>query len=145
VTAEERRRLTDNQLIQRFVDSDRAHEAINMEVDTNHRMIAELRDELTETRFEMRTQFGAIGDCIDDMKAWQHRQDHKQEADQVHRAEREEKNDQVYQEMLDNFKFTKKLRRVIAATIGVIATLFAVLLSGFGLWAEIKHLFQGSP
>jgi hypothetical protein len=145
MTDEERRRLTDNQLIQRFADSDRAHEAINSEVDTNHRMIAELRDEMTEFRFESRTQFDGIGECINEMKAWQYDQDRKQEADQEHRARREQTNDQVYAEMLENFKFTRKLRRVIYSSIGGAAVIFGLISAGFGLWNEIKHLFQGAP
>lgn len=145
MTDEERRRLSDNQLIQRFADSDRAHEAINTEVDTNHRMISELRDEMTEFRSETRTQFDGIGDCINEMKAWQYDQDRKQEIDQVHRARREHTNDQVYAEMLENFKFTRKLRRVIYSGIGGAAVTLGLVSAGFGLWNEIKHLFHGAP
>jgi len=54
-------------------------------------------------------------------------------------------NDKVYAEMLDNFKFTKMLRKFIYSALGGAAVVIGLAAAGIELWHEIKHMFQGSP
>lgn len=164
------RRLTDNQLLVKFKKDEEDHKVIEANISANHDNIANLVDELTAFRSETnqqfmesrrdrdqlkyeitaahnenREQFAGIGECINELKAWQYDQDRKQQDDRQHRTERERMNDQVYAEMLDNFKFTKKLRKVIYSAIGGAAVIFGLTAAGIELWHEMKHLFQGSP
>lgn len=157
------RRLSDNQILQNFADGNRAQSAIARDIDDHRELIGELRDELTSFRCEtrdqlksvndnlarsrldrdtIRTEIAGIGDCIGDLKTWQYRADQQAKADREERDQRQTHQDVVYSEIVDEFKFRRKLgkwRNSILVTTGM---MLGLIISGHSLWEMIKHLFK---
>lgn len=164
------RRLTDNQLLAWRKEGETAHGEIERDIALNHASIAGLVDELTAFRTETNTQFSesrhdrdalkdaletaqaenrrqftGIAECISDLKAWQAAQDRDRDQLKAHKAEREQYEDRIYQEMLANFTFTRKLRKVLWGLVLSVAAIFGLAHTTLNLWDEIKHLLQGAP
>jgi hypothetical protein len=167
VTDEERRRLSDNQILSQFQRGDEIHDAIEKDVSQNRENLAVLVDELTSFRSEAREQFtqsradrdslkcaldksqresreqfAGISDCISDLKAWQQRADRLSSEDRQQRDKRQTSQDAIYQELVDEFKFRRRLgkwRNSFLVTVGMI---LGLVISGHSIWEMIKHLFD---
>lgn len=168
MTDDERRSLTDNQIIKRFVDTDQARSAISKEVDEHYKLIAELKDELqyhiqsvtdslatsqkdrdeiraeiTRNQRETRRHLQGLGDCVNEIKAWQYDYNRRKELDQEHRAERETRQDKLEKEIIAEFQFRKRFNRVVWGSLAVIIPVVVSILAGIG---HIRDLFtHNSP
>jgi hypothetical protein len=153
MTAEEDRRdgrrITDNQLIAWQAEGKETHDLIEKDISYNSSLIAEVKDDITFLKAEIADfrdascrQFEAIGDCIGDLKAWQHAFDREKEAESEAQDFRDKRDEKAYEEILENFRFQKRFRKTIAKIFGAGAAIIGAALAILGLWEQIRHLFH---
>ena len=135
------RQLSDNQIIQRFSDDRKAHDEMECVVHDNKRMIAELHDEFSAFSRHTEQQMKGLSDCINDIKVLQYDQSRMMTNDGERRDERQHQQDFIYREIVDEFKFRRKLskwRNSLLLTLGMI---LGLVISAQGIWDTVKHLF----
>jgi hypothetical protein len=156
MTEEERRRLTDNQIIEEMATHDQRQRYADRLIEQNTRDLAIIADRLSEskddrdsikaeiekTRRETKLQLASLGRCVDDLKVWQDTYDSEREQEIAENSQREEKHDAIYAEIVAEFQFRRRLAKWRNGTLLTIGALFGALVSGFALLGHIKDLLQ---
>jgi hypothetical protein len=143
------RRLTDNQIIAWQKEGSAAHAEIECDIASNSRVIAEVKDDVTLIRSELSDfredacrQFTGIGDCINDLKAWQHNYDRQKQLEQQHRGEREIKHDSLQKEIEKEFEFRRRLGKWRNSALLTLGTIIGAVLGALGIFSTLRDLFS---
>lgn len=143
------RRITDNQLIAWRKEGSAAHADIECDIATNARVIAEVKDDVTMIRSELASfhedvshQFAGIGDCINDLKAWQCHYDQQKQREKKHLGEREIKHDSLQREIEKEFEFRRRLGKWRNSFLISIGTLIGAVLGALGIFTTLRDLFN---
>lgn len=156
MTEEERHRLTDAQIRAEMLNHSTQQRHAEALIEQNTLELAEINDALCESRGDRNLiraqiedlkkdtdrQFAGLAECVNEVKAWQWDQSRKKEEDKEYRAEREQQQDRVYQEIVKEFEFRRRLgkwRNSILVTFGLV---LGLIVSGHSVWEMIKHLFN---
>jgi hypothetical protein len=156
MTEEERRRLTDNQIIEEMATHDQRQRYADRLIEQNTRDLAIIADRLSEskddrdlikaeiekTRRETKLQLASVSRCVDDLKHWQDTFDNEREQEIIEKASREKKHDAIYAEIVKEFQFRRQLAKWRNGTLLTIGAVFGALVSGFVLLGHIKDLLH---
>jgi hypothetical protein len=147
------RRLTDNQLLEWRKEGEAVHAEIEADISGNSKLVAEVKDDVTMIRSELAEfhedscrQFAGIGDCINDLKAWQHNYERRKATEIEKQVQRDQRDEAAYAEILSNFRFQQEMKARALSAAKYIAAIGGAIGAIALMWEHMKHLFtHGSP